>query len=1582
MTDTENVVASLESLRHKRAYRRGQVTKVKTKTNRLLEQDPEDIDLRIVENLLLDLTTHLNMHNAIQTEMVELYNAHPAHAVDEEEECDRIADAHQAVNNLLLDVQQAVPLWGEAAILLKQIERKLDTPHADSPMFRSLVETLHTRFTSLSGAAQRYYRSLPPLKEKCELIERRLDNLILLVEVGYKDTPTPAAPMPTAPSFPSHHHSALHLELPQFDGDPFKWANFATMFKATIASRAKGHTNLEIRGHLIKAVKHPTGQKLLQNLPSEDMDMDSMLALLESKFGAPDVLGPLIILKINGVKHFRLSPSDIDCVHDNYILPFQRFCASAGDSLSTYLAMALTGLMDAECKREWLRHKKPDSKPDMETILKFVRYWQKEFVADDASISPAPTPYLSNTHNQTMPPRPTSSTNFRNKTQSAKNLSNHRRAPPQCHACEDTHQLSKCNTFLAYDVDRRNKLVRDKKLCLNCFSDSHGCKTCPSKFSCRTCNGRHHTTLHRERDTTTPSAAPTTAAVLTTASDVPPSRQVRFLYSAQVVLQNGDRTLRARALLDSGAAIPMITEHLATELKLHRVHDPIPVNGITGTTQCKFVVKSDLLSLDSRYCSKSITFTVIPSLEPLRSPKNQAEILSRPELRHFYLADADLGGKVDLVLGVEQTSDLTTGKPFQIGNLRALPTLLGLCLSGPLESSDLPSVMTVAPPTNLAEDLSTLWQLDQVDETSPLTDAETSAVTQFHKSCKRVEGRYSVSLPRVAVQSSLGNSRKQAMSRLYANERSLSQKEKLTDFHDVLDEYFVLDHAEHVPDAELNNPNTYYLPVHAVIKDSSTTTKVRAVFDASARSTSGVSLNDQLLPGPSLYPPLPDVLTRFRCHNVAVTADISKMFREILLNPEERDWHRFLVRTKDGLIKDSRMKRLTFGVKSSPFLASQVLREHATAHLSSHPIAANTVLNDFYVDDVLTGAPNVEDALHLQQQLYQLLYSAGMNLRKWRTNSDQLRSLIPSHLLESDTSLKDIQPSPSAQKALGVHWDTQADTFHVAVPDVHPASQPATKRMIAAGTAGVFDVLGLFSPVIICARILFQDTWRLGLTWDEEVPEAVNTKWQQWLSDLPVIHNHPVPRKLFPHSSAPDIKLHGFCDASSVAYGAAIYARTISPDQSVHTVLVIAKARVLPTKPMTIPKAELSGAHLLAKLLCHTLHLFDLNSEDAVAWTDSQIVLHWLPKHPSQLNRFVANRVSAINELLPATPWRHVPSLQNPADLASRGVRAHELSTSSLWWNGPSWLRLCPEHWPPPFQTKPSIPIYSVSLKPCLTLPPERLSFLKTLWSLSSNFFYLVRVVCFLYRFFNNCKLSRERRVSRPITFDEVVACKHKLYQLSQEETVPELFPVARKKSHLPNHHRMCKFHLCLSAHGHLQVQSRVRNPDSPRTPLLLTVLSLKSDLTKLLLSSLHKVYGHAGVSAMASILSSSFYISGLRNHLKFVSRSCTVCQRAYAHPISHSMGMLPSSRTTPAPPFDKTGVDFAGPFMLKKGHTRKPVLVKTYAVVFVCLTTKAVHLDICSSLSTEETSWPSSKDSLPGVAVHPTSCLTMARIS
>ncbi len=156
--------------------------------------------------------------------------------------------------------------------------------------------------------------------------------------------------------------------------------------------------------------------------------------------------------------------------------------------------------------------------------------------------------------------------------------------------------------------------------------------------------------------------------------------------------------------------------------------------------------------------------------------------------------------------------------------------------------------------------------------------------------------------------------------------------------------YLDLRHAHIIPKEELHRSPNCYLQVHGVFKDSSTTTNVSAVFDASARSSNGVSLNDTLLSGPNLYPPLPDVLIRFHQHPAEMSADISKIFREILLNSDEKDIHRFLMRIESGSIVDCRMDRLTFGIKSSPFLATQVLHTLARTYASSHPTASAGIL--------------------------------------------------------------------------------------------------------------------------------------------------------------------------------------------------------------------------------------------------------------------------------------------------------------------------------------------------------------------------------------------------------------------------------------------------------------------------------------------------------------------------------------------------------------------------------------------------------------------------------------------------------------
>ncbi len=300
----------------------------------------------------------------------------------------------------------------------------------------------------------------------------------------------------------------------------------------------------------------------------------------------------------------------------------------------------------------------------------------------------------------------------------------------------------------------------------------------------------------------------------------------------------------------------------------------------------------------------------------------------------------------------------------------------------------------------------------------------------------------------------------------------------------MLKEYLTLDHAELVPQYDLENPPKYvfYLPTCGVFKDSSTTTKLHAIFDASANSSSGTSLNDLLLTGPNLYPLLTTILVKFSLHRIAFSADINKMFRGIALQPQDRDLHRFLLHDDQGQIRDYRMKRLTFGVKPSPFLATKVLHHLAEFNKDTHPLASHSILTSFYVDDFLLGASTLQEADKIRQELCRLLKSARMILRKWQSNDLSFLETIPEDLRE----LADLHlPSPlSASKTLGIHWDVSKDNFYVSVPFVND-DLPVTKREIASISAKVFDIMGFYSPATVPSKILLQELWKLNLSWDD-----------------------------------------------------------------------------------------------------------------------------------------------------------------------------------------------------------------------------------------------------------------------------------------------------------------------------------------------------------------------------------------------------------------------------------------------------------------------------------------------------------------
>ena len=312
-------------------------------------------------------------------------------------------------------------------------------------------------------------------------------------------------------------------------------------------------------------------------------------------------------------------------------------------------------------------------------------------------------------------------------------------------------------------------------------------------------------------------------------------------------------------------------------------------------------------------------------------------------------------------------------------------------------------------------------------------------------------------------------------------------------------------HAEKVPVQAMGRPvsSVYYLPMHGILKEASSTTKLRIVFDASAKSISGNSLNDILLSGLSLYPLLPTIVNRFRLHKIGMSGDISKMFREVCLHPEDFDLHRFLYQEDSGEIIDCCMKRLTFGVTTSPHLASQVLRQLASDYSDEFPTAAALIEQAFYVDDCLTGADTLREECHIREELNQLFDKAKMTLHKWRTSSTELLVSIPDELRE--TSALNITPSPGEHgKALGIHWDTDKDCLYVATPDLSSA-QPASKRSVSSIIAKTFDVLGWYSLAILPAKLLLQELWRMKVTWDDPLPEALQQRWQLWLNEIPNI---------------------------------------------------------------------------------------------------------------------------------------------------------------------------------------------------------------------------------------------------------------------------------------------------------------------------------------------------------------------------------------------------------------------------------------------------------------------------------------------
>jgi len=371
------------------------------------------------------------------------------------------------------------------------------------------------------------------------------------------------------------------------------------------------------------------------------------------------------------------------------------------------------------------------------------------------------------------------------------------------------------------------------------------------------------------------------------------------------------------------------------------------------------------------------------------------------------------------------------------------------------------------------------------------------------------------------------------------------------------------------------------MPHHAVLKETSFTTKLRVVFIGSEKNSNGVSLNDILMIGPKVQDDLFDIVQRFRLHRIVMSADVVKMYRQILVHPGDRCLQRILWRkTPDQPITSYELNTVTYETASAPFLATKCLQQLIEDEAINYPEAAKIARDGFHVDDLITGTDDVDTALSLQQDSIEMLRKGGFTLRKWSSNHPALLKHLPPEDVERRFLLS--FGKEDVIKTLGLLWNSTTDKliFYVQInQDTTP-----TKISVLRAIASIYDPLGILSPVIIQFKMFMQQLWQIKINRDDQRTTELKEHWQSLQHNLPIVTGIQIDRLVISKEKLRRIELHGFSDASEVACGACTYLRSTDVQGNITTRLLCSKSRAAPLKRLPLPRLELCAAMLLADM--------------------------------------------------------------------------------------------------------------------------------------------------------------------------------------------------------------------------------------------------------------------------------------------------------------------------------------------------------------------------------------------------------------
>jgi Pao retrotransposon peptidase/Family of unknown function (DUF5641)/Protein of unknown function (DUF1759)/Putative peptidase (DUF1758)/Integrase zinc binding domain len=1381
------------------------------------------------------------------------------------------------------------------------------------------------------------------------------------------------------------------LDTPKFSGKYEDWNSFIDLFTALI-DRNDQLSKVQKFVYLKTSLdKEPLS--LINNLQLTDANYDIALNLLKNRYD-----NNLII--INSHLKGMLDTPPLTKGDAVQLRPFITNIKQHLDSLKALDTQAETWdliliylfsrKLDFQTQRAYELEKDHSVIPKLDDFLSFLEkrcvglenIAQPEIAKHDTRVKPR-IGYQSNT-------------NIRSTLYSGNFKSN-------CIYCNlDNHDIYRCTKFKALSFPQKRYFVNDKKLCYNCLGSRHSTDNCQSR-GCRLCNGKHNSLLHydsaqnRTQSSLNSHSHPQSSRENQSYSDIhvspnknensqqisretPNSSQNNvntnnktslltnkihsqiLLATAVVRLQaaNGN-IIHARALLDCASQTTFITQDLIDRLEAPIYSQNLQISGIGDTTtQTTNMVDLILLSQIDKHFKTKITCAIMDKitccLPHVRVDTTEINIPT-----NVTLADANYftPSAIQLLIGADVYFDLLLPGLISLG--KNLPTLqnsrLGWLIAGHVPTRNFSlknnthfSVSLFSNSDHTNDLLSKFWQLEQISDAKVLSPADKICEKTFLSSIKTLkDGSLQVDLPLKTqnILHDLKDSFTIASQRFYALEKRFAKDENLKlRYTQFIEEYVELGHGKYVEFNANNSEHTSnknFLPHQCVIREASESTKLRVVFDCSCKMQAGLSLNDLMYKGFTVQPELFDILLRFRTFKYVVIADIVKMYRAIKVNPNQCHLQNILWRNSPYQeLKCIELQTLTYGCNNSPYLATRTLNYIADNNKIEYPLAANAILNQTYLDDILGGAETLSEAMQLHDQLIDMLGSSGFSLHKWKSNYESVLK-SPTEKLLTNSIIKSPEHS---DKILGLSWDGKSDTFGITQP-TSDCSSAVTKRQVLSCISQMFDPLGLISPVTVIAKMLMQEIWLKKIQWDERLPDDLLKKWSSFSNNLSLLSECKIPRYNFvPSQNIKEIQIHAFSDASLKAYGAAVYIRAIYTDNSVTCTLLCSKSRITPLKQISIPRLELSAALLSSKLVNKICTILSQNINKVIMWTDSQIVLCWIRLESHRLTTFVANRVAIIQDLTSSYEWKYIKSAHNPADCLSRGLTPFDILNHELWWTGPNSLHTSNSN----ITGDEELELISIPEQKTITHLQQSTELFP--WNRFSTFSKLQRTFAFILRFIHNSK-NRTNKINGPLKVSELKRSLLLIIKLIQKEHFSNEINKLKSTKILTDS-KLLMLNPILDDNECLRVNGRLTNADINYDQKFPLILPSKNHVVKLLIKQEHFRLAHAGPQLVLASLRQRYWpLRGLRE-IKSIIHQCITCHKLKAKSAMQLMGSLPQDRVTASRPFLKVGIDFGGPLMVKTSRIRKTVITKSYIALFVCMSTKAVHIELVSSLSTD----------------------------